>query len=103
MNRLRVASPFDVGKMAEDMLHGLAVLRREEAMALTPRATNHEAPAEFDQAKAHTRGVIHAASHLQLAFERLTGDILTRAESTRLAEGVVGAYISELQKAAVRS
>jgi hypothetical protein len=88
--------------MAESLMHGVMELRRLEAVAETPRATNHEAPAEFDQAKAHTRGVIHAASTLQLAFERLTGDILTRAESTRLAEGVVGAYISEMQKAAVR-
>lgn len=97
-----VAGTSDLGHWAEQLLDGVITLRREEAIALTPRATNHEAPAEFDQARAHTRGVLLAASTLKLAFERLTGDILTMPESQRLAEGVIGAYIDTLQKAAVR-
>jgi hypothetical protein len=100
MNRIRVASPFDVGKMAEQFLHGVTTLRREEAIALTPRATIHGA--DRGLADDHTRGLISATSMLTLTLHEATGDVLDRGIARDITRRVVAAYLDQIGLGGVR-
>jgi hypothetical protein len=95
MSGLRLHPSTSVAQMAEQLLHGITTLRREEAIALTPAAV---APRPATEADASRAGLAAAASMVQITLEEIDGSIIERGIATAIARRVIRAYLDQLER-----